>query len=128
MYEFKINQQVILIKSNGRREIRKVNYADGNSSLVSINTTTGGTYNFLQGSGRSFSNSIESIIPATPELVTEVIAENENTRAKEQAEREAIANDPRTPLISRMCADFEPFHKLTLEQLQTICGWLDSAK
>lgn len=58
-----------------------------------------------------------------------VLDERAKDAALSRQERAAREADPRHKMIYRLTnGDFEPWEKLTLEQLTTICGWLDAAR
>lgn len=109
------------------RLIRTVRSAEG--SLIDIGTGNA-CYHFDADTGyfhgRRGPDKSERIELATPELVAEVERENAE---KERQRSEAVAKeqaDPRTPYIRRFRnGDFEPWDKLTLEQLQQVSKWLE---
>ena len=122
---FKQGDKVILTKRGGRREVRTVLTAD---TLVNIREPRSRiNYHFNQ-DGTAFGGSSESIAPATPETIAEVQEENRLHADRERSEARRVAADPRTALVSRFNGGWEPFDKLTLEQLNTIAGWLDAVR
>lgn len=57
------------------------------------------------------------------------LAKQERQRQELAAQQKALEADPHYQLVKRLRnADFEPYHKLSLEQLQQIAAWLDEAK
>jgi hypothetical protein len=116
-------EQVILTTLSGRHEVRVVrSHVQG---LIDIGQGKA-DYNFRANTGKAVRGSA-LIEVATPELIRVVRREHQardQAAKREKASRDA---DPRTLFVQRFkTGDFEPWEKLTLEQLQQIAAWLDA--
>lgn len=124
----KAGDQVVLHRSDGRREIKTVREVYGD--LVDIGTSNS-RYHFRTGTGagvRHGKPTDERIEPATAELLADVAAELGREARERDEDRQRQEADPRTPYIRQLRnGDFLPWDTLTLQQLQQIAEWLGVA-
>lgn len=125
--DLKAGDKVILTKRSGEREIREVRAVEGN--LIDVALLYRVPYNFDRETGEVFRGGGERIVCATAADLYEVERENaERKRLAKEAEARRLA-DPKPPLVSRFkFGDFEPWEKLSLEQLEQIRVWLDAVQ